>query len=270
MKKKIALLVGTFVLAAGVLAGCGKGGDEDNVIRVGASITPHAEILEVIKDDLAEQGYTLEIVEYNDYVLPNTALESGELDANYFQHTPYLDNFNEENGTHLVSVASVHFEPFGIYAGKTASLDDLQDGAIVAVPNDATNEARALLLLEAQGLIEVDDNAGITATVVDITSNPLNLQFEEIEAAQTARALQDVDIAALNGNYALEAGLSVEDAIALEASDSLAAQTYANIIAVHQDNVDSEKTQALVNAILSDEVRDYINENYAPAVQPVF
>ncbi|MGN0326166.1 MAG: MetQ/NlpA family ABC transporter substrate-binding protein, partial [Lachnospiraceae bacterium] len=144
------------------------------------------------------------------------------------------------------------------------------DGAIVAVTNEATNEARALLLLEAQGLIEVDDNAGITATVVDITSNPLNLQFEEIEAAQTARALQDVDIAALNGNYALEAGLSVEDAIALEASDSLAAQTYANIIAVHQDNVDSEKTQALVNAILSDEVRDYINENYAPAVQPVF
>ena len=240
------------------------------MIKVGASVTPHAEILEQVKDTLAEQGYTLEIVEYNDYVLPNTALEAGDLDANFFQHQPYLDDFNAENGTHLVSVAKVHFEPFGIYAGKTDSLDALQDGAKVAVPNDTTNEARALLLLEAQGLIKLKEDAGLTATVLDIEENPKNLEIQEIEAAQLVRSLPDVDIACINGNYAAEGGLDVADAIAVEASDSLAAETYGNVIAVKEGNEDSAKTKALVDAVLSDKVKQYIQETYGNAVVPVF
>lgn len=240
------------------------------VIKVGASVTPHAEILAQVKDVLAEQGYDLQVVEYNDYVLPNTALEDGDLDANFFQHQPYLDDFNAENDTHLVSVASVHFEPFGLYAGKTASLDDLQEGATVAVPNDTTNEARALLLLEAQGLIKLKEGAGLTATVLDIEENPLNLEIKEIEAAQLVRSLPDVDVAAINGNYAAEGGLDVADAIAVEASDSLAADTYANVIVVKEGNEDSAKTKALVDAVLSDEVRSYIEETYGNAVIPVF
>lgn len=248
----------------------GKTDGELEVIKVGASVTPHAEILSQIEDVLAEEGYQLEIVEYNDYVLPNTALEDGDLDANFFQHQPYLDNFNEENDTHLVSVAAVHFEPFGLYAGKTASLDELQEGATVAVPNDTTNEARALLLLEAQGLITLKEGAGLEATVLDIEENPLNLNIKEIEAAQIARSLPDVDIAAINGNYAQEGGLNVADAIAVEASDSLAADTYGNVIAVKEGNENSAKTQALVNALLTDEVRQYIVDTYGNAVVPVF
>lgn len=240
------------------------------VIKVGASVTPHAEILAQVKDVLAEQGYDLQVVEYNDYVLPNTALEDGDLDANFFQHQPYLDDFNAENGTHLVSVAAVHFEPFGLYAGKTASLDDLQEGATIAVPNDTTNEARALLLLEAQGLIKLKEGAGLTATVLDIEENPLNLEIKEIEAAQLVRSLPDVDVAAINGNYAAEGGLDVADAIAVEASDSLAADTYANVIVVKEGNEDSAKTKALVDAVLSDEVRSYIEKTYGNAVIPVF
>lgn len=245
-------------------------GDEDKVIKVGASVTPHAEILEHVKQTLADEGYTLEIVEYNDYVLPNTALEDGDLDANFFQHQPYLDNFNEENNTHLVSVAAVHFEPFAIYAGKTDSLDDLQDGATVAVPNDTTNEARALLLLEAQGLIKLKDGVGLDATVLDIEENPKNLQIQEIEAAQLVRSLPDVDIACINGNYAKEGGLDVADAIAVEASDSLAADTYANVIAVKEGNENTDKTKALVDAVLSDDVRQFIEDTYGNAVVPVF
>lgn len=245
-------------------------GDEDKIIKVGASVTPHAEILEHVKQTLADEGYTLEIVEYNDYVLPNTALEDGDLDANFFQHQPYLDNFNEENNTHLVSVAAVHFEPFAIYAGKTDSLDDLQDGATVAVPNDTTNEARALLLLEAQGLIKLKDGVGLDATVLDIEENPKNLQIQEIEAAQIVRSLPDVDIACINGNYAKEGGLDVADAIAVEASDSLAADTYANVIAVKEGNENTDKTKALVNAVLSDDVRQFIEDTYGNAVVPVF
>ena len=235
---------------------------ELEVLKVGASITPHAEILAQVKDTLAQEGYDLQVVEYNDYVLPNTALEDGELDANFFQHQPYLDDFNAENGTHLVSVAAVHFEPFGLYAGKTDSIANLKDGAVVAVPNDTTNEARALLLLEAQGLIKLKEGAGLTATVLDIEENPLNLEIKEIEAAQLVRSLPDVDIAAINGNYAAEGGLNVADAIAVEASDSLAADTYANVIVVKEGNENSEKTQALVNAVLSDGVKSYIEETY--------
>lgn len=295
MKKKIqALLLAAFTLGAIGLTGCASentpstNGDTDTpasdtdteagsqtdenleVIKVGASITPHAEILEQVKDVLAEQGYDLQIVEYNDYILPNTALESGDLDANFFQHQPYLDDFNAENGTHLVSVGAVHFEPFGLYAGKTGSLDDLAEGATVAVPNDTTNEARALLLLEAQGLITLKEGAGLTATVLDVEENPLNLEIKEIEAAQIVRSLQDVDIAAINGNYAAEGGLDVADAIAVEASDSLAADTYGNVIVVKEGNEDSAKTKALVDAVLSDEIRSYIEKTYGNAVIPVF
>ena len=254
-------------MIAGVFSGCGSKSD-DKTIKVGACVTPHAEILNSVKDKLAEEGWDLEVVEYNDYVLPNTALEDGELDANYFQHKPYLDDFNEENGTHIVGVANVHFEPMAIYAGKTASLDDVADGASVAVPNDTTNEARALLLLEAQGLISLNEDAGVQATVLDITDNPHNLEIKELEAAQVAKSIQDVDFAVINGNYAIEAGLT--DPLAVEASDSLAAETYANLIAVKEGNEDSEKTKALVDAVLSDDVRDYINENYEGAVVPVF
>ena len=308
MKKKIAtLLIATLVFGVVGLTGCGandgatneatenaateettqeaEGADtadaateettdaatgELEVLKVGASITPHAEILAQVKDTLAAEGYDLQVVEYNDYVLPNTALEDGELDANFFQHQPYLDDFNAENGTHLVSVAAVHFEPFGLYVGKTDSIANLKDGAIVAVPNDTTNEARALLLLEAQGLIKLKEGAGLTATVLDIEENPLNLEIKEIEAAQLVRSLPDVDIAAINGNYAAEGGLNVADAIAVEASDSLAADTYANVIVVKEGNENSEKTQALVGAVLSDGVKSYIEETYGNAVIPVF
>lgn len=269
MKKKILSVLLVSTIAASLLAGCGKT-EDDKVIAVGASPTPHAEILQVIEDNLAEQGYTLKIVEYNDYIIPNTATESGELDANYFQHQPYLDDFNAENGTHLVAVAGVHFEPFGIYAGKTKSLDELQDGAVVAVPNDTTNEARALLLLEAQGLITLKEDAGMTATVADIVDNPLNLEIKELEAAQVSRTVSDVDIACINGNYAADAGFSVSDALATESADSLAAQTYVNVVVVKEGNEESEKTKALVNAILSDEVRDYINSQYEGGVVPFF
>ena len=267
MKKKTIGILLTAALIAGVFSGCGSKSD-DKTIKVGACVTPHAEILNSVKDKLAEEGWDLEVVEYNDYVLPNTALEDGELDANYFQHKPYLDDFNEENGTHIVGVANVHFEPMAIYAGKTASLDDVADGASVAVPNDTTNEARALLLLEAQGLISLNEDAGVQATELDITDNPHNLEIKELEAAQVAKSIQDVDFAVINGNYAIEAGLT--DPLAVEASDSLAAETYANLIAVKEGNEDSEKTKALVNAVLSDDVRDYINENYEGAVVPVF
>ena len=267
MKKKTIGILLTAALIAGVFSGCGSKSD-DKTIKEGACVTPHAEILNSVKDKLAEEGWDLEVVEYNDYVLPNTALEDGELDANYFQHKPYLDDFNEENGTHIVGVANVHFEPMAIYAGKTASLDDVADGASVAVPNDTTNEARALLLLEAQGLISLNEDAGVQATVLDITDNPHNLEIKELEAAQVAKSIQDVDFAVINGNYAIEAGLT--DPLAVETSDSLAAETYANLIAVKEGNEDSEKTKALVNAVLSDDVRDYINENYEGAVVPVF
>lgn len=240
----------------------------DNVITVGATITPHSEILSVVAENLKEQGYELKIVEYNDYVLPNTALEAGDLDANYFQHTPYLNDFNEENGTHIVSAAAVHFEPMGIYAGKTASLEDIKEGASVAVPNDTTNEARALLLLEAQGLLKLKADAGIKATILDIEENPFNLDIKELEAAQVPKAVKDVDIAVINGNYALEAGIKTP--LVTEASDSLAAETYGNIIAVREGEENSVKTKALVDAILTENVKEYINNTYEGAVLPVF
>lgn len=239
-------------------------------IKVGASPAPHAEILEAAAPALEKLGYKLNIVEYTDYVQPNLALSTGDLDANYFQHFPYLEQFNQENGTKINSAAAIHYEPFGIYAGKTASLDTLADGAKVAVPNDATNEARALLLLEAQGLIKLTEGVGLNATKTDVTENPKNLEILEIEAAQVPRSLQDVDIAVVNGNYAIEAGLKVSDALAVEASDSEAAVTYGNIIAVQEGRENDEAIQALIQALTSDEVKAYIESTYDGAVVPLF
>ena len=262
MKKLAAFaLVLVLVLSGSALA---------ETIRVGASITPHAEILNVVKPILAEQGYDLEVVEYTDYVLPNTATESGELDANYFQHQPYLDDFNAQNGTHLVSVAAIHYEPFAIYAGKSDSLENVADGATIAVPNDGTNEARALLLLEAQGLIKLREDAGFTATKLDIEENPKNLDIVEMEAAQLPRVLPDVDFAVINGNYAIQGGLKVADALASESVESESAQTYANVLVVKEGNENNPAILALVDALQSDAVRDFINETYGGAVVPAF
>ncbi|WP_455496207.1 MetQ/NlpA family ABC transporter substrate-binding protein [Gemmiger sp.] len=240
-------------------------------LKVAASPTPHAEILNAAKDILAEQGIDLEVIEFTEYVQPNLVTESGEVDANYFQHKPYLDSFNVEQGTHLVSVGPVHYEPFGIYPGKSDDLANIADGATIAIPSDTTNEARALQLLAAQGLITVRDGAGLTATVNDITENPHNIKFEEIEAAQLPRTVQDVDFAVINGNYALAAGFSVKnDALATEDASSEAAQTYANILAVKEGRENDPAIQALYAALTSDKVKDYINSTYDGAVVPIF
>ncbi len=244
-------------------------GDLQKIV-VGASPAPHAEILKAANEVLKEKGYELEIKEYVDYIQPNLALESGDLDANYFQHLPYLESFNKENGTNLVSAGAIHYEPFGVYAGKTTSLDELQDGATIAVPNDTTNEARALLLLEAQGLIKLKEDAGLTATKNDIVENPKNLQLYEVEAAQLPRVIGDVDVAVINGNYAIEAGYKVSDALAVEASDSLAATTYGNVVAVRAGEENDPAIQALIEALTSDEVKAFIESTYDGAVVPLF
>ena len=237
---------------------------------MGATPAPHAEILEVVKDILAEQGITLDIVQYNDYVQPNNAVEDGSLDANYFQHITYMNDFNDQNGTHLVSAAEVHYEPMSLYAGKVSSLDELADGALIGVPNDATNEARALLVLQQEGLITLRDGAGITATINDIVDNPKNLQFSEMEAAQLPLRLADLDMAVINGNYAIDAGLSMDDALATESADSEAAQAYVNVLAVKEGRESDPAIQALAAALCSDEVKTYIEENYNGAVVAVF
>ena len=240
-------------------------------LKVAASPVPHAEILGVAKDILAEQGITLEIIEYTDYVQPNMVTESGEVDANYFQHTPYLDSFNEENGTHLVSVGAIHYEPFGLFAGKTATLDELADGAKIAVPNDTTNEARALQLLAAQGIITLKEGAGLTATKNDIAENPHNVDIVEMEAAQLPRTLADVDFAVINGNYAAEAGLNAAtDALAVEDASSEAAQTFANILVVKEGNEENPAIQALLAALQSEQVKNFIDETYSGAVVAIF
>lgn len=243
---------------------------ELETLVVGATAAPHAEILEVVKPILAEQGYDLQIQEFTDYVLPNRALEEGELDANYFQHIQYLESYNEQNGTDLVGAGEIHYEPFGIYAGKTTDLSQLPDGATVFVPNDITNEARALLLLQDQGLLTLKEGAGLEATPNDIEENPKNLEIVEMEAAMIPRTMDDCDIAIINGNYALEAGLNVSEALAAETSDSLAAQTYANVVAVRSGDENSEKIQALVQALCSDEVKEFIDATYNGAVVALF
>lgn len=269
--KKAFLTAAVVLLTAAALAGCGAKKDS-KTLTVGATPAPHAEILEVAKEVMAEKGYTLEIKVYNDYVQPNTAVENGDLDANYFQHVLYLEQFNEEQKTHLAIAEKIHYEPFGIYGGKTKSLDAIPDGGTVAVPNDTTNEARALLLLEQQGLIKLQEGIGLNATKKDIIENPKNLDIKEVEAAQIPLSLQDVDVAVINGNYAIGAGLSVgKDALAIEDAESdVVQQNYANVIAVKEGNENNDAVKALIEALKSDKVKDFINEKYDGAVVPLF
>lgn len=268
MKKfLVVLLTGAFI--AGALTGCGGKGGDDKVIKVAASSTPHAEILEQAKPILADKGYDLQVTVYNDYVQPNEVVESGDFDANYFQHIPYLNSFNEEKGTHLFNAGGIHYEPFGIYPGTKSSLSDVAEGDSVAVPNDTTNEARALLLLQDNGLITLKDGVGLEATVNDISDNPYNLEIVELEAAQVPRVVDEVALVVLNGNYALEAGYSVaKDALAYESSDSEAAKTYVNVIAVKEGNENTDKIKALVEVLQSDEIKKYITDTYDGAVIP--
>ena len=292
MKKLLALTL-ALVLCLG-LAACGGGTSTDTdtnadtssdadtngdatangetiTLTVGATPNPHAEILAQVKDDLAAEGIDLVVKEYSDYVVPNTAVEEGDLDANYFQHTPYMEKFNEKNGTHLVSVGKVHYEPMGIYPGLTKTLEELKDGATIAVPNDTTNEARALQLLAAQGLIELKEDAGLNATPNDITSNPKNLQFKELEAAMLPQTASEVDLSVINSNFAMEGGMNpATDSLASEDADSEAAQTFANIIAVKEGHENDPAIQALVKALQSDKVKEYIEKTYSGAVVAVF
>lgn len=272
MKKNLsrvfAVSLSAAVLAAAVPAGI-AGAEEDKTITVAASPTPHAEILEAARPLLEEKGWTLEVSEFDDYILPNEVVESGEIDANYFQHVPYLESFNEEKGTHLVDAGDIHYEPFGIYPGQKSSLDELEEGDVIAVPNDTTNEARALLLLQDNGIITLEEGADLTATVNEIVDNPYGIEIQELEAAQVPRVVDEVAFAVMNGNYALNAGFSVaKDSIAYEASDSEAAKTYVNIIAVKEGNENNEGIQALVEVLKSDDIKDFINETYDGAVIP--
>lgn len=282
MRKIVSLLL-TLSLAVSALTACGskdEGVAEENateetsteskgVIKVAASATPHAEILEQAKAILAEQGWDLQVTVFDDYVQPNLVVENGEFDANYFQHIPYLDDFNAEQGTHLVNAGGIHYEPFGIYPGTKSNLDELAEGDTIAVPNDTTNEARALLLLEANGIIKLKEGAGLAATVNDIEENTKNIKIQELEAAQVSRVKDEVAFVVLNGNYALEAGLSAaKDAISYETADSEAAKTYVNIIAVKEGNENNEGIKALVDVLTSDGIKTYINDNYDGAVIP--
>ncbi len=300
MKKRVLSSILAGVLAVSVFAGCGNKTEDNSqaaadnsttpateaaaeesteaaggtveskgTITVAASATPHAEILAAAKPILAEQGWNLEVTEFDDYVLPNEVVESGEMDANYFQHVPYLDSFNEEKGTHLVEVGKIHYEPFGIYPGTKSSLDDIADGDVIAVPNDTTNEARALLLLQDNGIITLKDGAGLEATVNDIAENPYNVEIQELAAESVARVADEVAYVVLNGNYALQAGFSVaKDALAYEKSDSEAAKTYVNVIVVKEGNENNEGVKALVDVLKSDEIKKFINDTYDGAVIP--
>lgn len=298
MKKRIITTILAGALAVGALAGCSDtskentntdsaaaAGEEtvtansetasaeekpgDKTITVAASSTPHAQILEAAKPILAEQGWDLEITIFDDYVLPNEVVESGEFDANYFQHIPYLESFNEEKGTHLVDAGDIHYEPFGIYPGTKASLDEIEEGDTIAVPNDTTNEARALLLLQDNGIITLKEGVGLEATVNDIAENPHNVKIEELAAEQVARVAEEVAYVVLNGNYALQAGFSVaKDAISYEQSDSEAAKTYVNLIAVKEGNENNEGVKALVDVLKSEDIKQYINDTYDGSVIP--
>ncbi|MCI5679004.1 MAG: MetQ/NlpA family ABC transporter substrate-binding protein [Bacteroidales bacterium] len=275
MKKFFAILL-TGVLTLG-LAACGGSAEapaddasaEAITLKIGASPTPHAEILEAAKEELAAKGINLEIVEFTDYVQPNLATESGDLDANYFQHQPYLDSFNAEQGTDLVSIGAVHYEPMGIYAGTVTDLANIPEGTKVGIPNDATNGGRALLLLEANGLITLDPEAGTSATKLDIVDNPLNLEIIEMEAAQLPLSLGDLGIAVINGNYAMQNGLKTEDALAIEAADSLAATTYGNIVAVKAGNENAPGLAELMEVLQGPTIAEFINSTYGGAVAPM-
>lgn len=267
--KKLLAVTLTGVVLVSSLTACGKSESKEKTIKIAASATPHAEILEKAKPLLEKKGYKLEVKVFDDYVQPNEVVESGDFDANYFQHIPYLESFNEEKGTHLVNAGGIHYEPFGIYPGTKKSLDDIADGDSIAVPNDTTNEARALMLLQDNGIITLKDGAGLEATVNDIEENPHNIKIVELEAAQVARVVDETAYVVLNGNYALQAGFSVgKDAIASEKSDSEAAKTYVNVIAVKEGNEDSDAIKALIEVLKSDDIKDYINETYDGAVVP--
>jgi D-methionine transport system substrate-binding protein len=278
--KKTGIIALLLVLVLGILTACGGGSDSgesadtedsaDKTIKVAASPTPHAEILNSIADALAADGWTLEVVEFDDYVQPNVATTDGDVDANYFQHVPYLDQYNDENGTDLVAVGNVHYEAMGAYKGTKDSFDALEEGDQIGVPNDVTNEARALQLLAANGVITLKDGVGLEATKTDIVDNPKGVEIVELEAASIPGALPDLAVGVINANYALGAELTVDDAIAYEAEDSEAAETYVNVIVVNKGNEESEKTQALVKAIQTDEVKKFIEEQYKGAVQPKF
>ncbi len=243
--------------------------ESKGTITVAASATPHAEILEQAKPILAEQGWDLEVTVFDDYVQPNLVVESGDFDANYFQHIPYLESFNEEQGTHLVNAGGIHYEPFGIYPGTKSDLTTLEKGDVIAVPNDTTNEARALLLLQDNGVITLKDGVGLEATVRDIEENPYEIEIQELEAAQVPRVIDEVAFVVLNGNYALEAGYNVvNDSIAYEQADSEAAQTYVNIIAVEEGNENNDGIVALVDVLKSDEIKEFINSTYDGGVIP--
>ena len=281
--KKLLALAAALVLCRG-LAACGGApageaepkedpntASEPVTLKIGATPAPHQEILEQVVDVLAEQGITLEIVPYNDYIAPNTAVEEGENDANFFQHITYMDNFNAERDTHLVNAGSIHYEPMGIYAGKSDSLDNVPDGAVIAVPNDTTNEGRALLLLQDLGLLTLKEDAGLEATPNDIASNPKNLQFKELEAAMLPQTIDEVDFSVINSNYALDAGLDpTKDALASEDAQSDAAQAYTNIIAVKEGRENDEAIKALVAALQSDEIKTFIETTYKGSVVPMF
>ena len=276
MKKKLYLLL-ALVLAVASLTACGSSDKKDDskkaeskgTIKVAASATPHAEILEEAKKILKDKGWDLQVQVFDDYVQPNNVVESGDFDANYFQHIPYLEQFNKEKGTHLVNAGGIHYEPFGIYPGTKKKLDELAEGDTIAVPNDTTNEARALLLLEANGIIKLKDGAGLTATIKDIAENPKNVKIQELEAAQVPRVKDEVAFVVLNGNYALQAGFSVsKDSIAYEKSDSEAAKTYVNVIAVKKGNENKPGIKALVEVLKSDEIKKFINDKYDGAVVP--
>lgn len=260
----------SLVIGSIALTGCGGKDGDDKTIKVGASPAPHAEILKEVESELEKDGYKLEVVEFQDYVQPNKALDAGDIDANYFQHKPYMDEFNAKQETELVSIGAIHYEPLGLYQGEKKSIDELAEGDKIAVPNDTTNEARALLLLESEGLIKLKKDAGLTATKQDVVENPKKLEIVELEAAIIPRSMSSVAMGVINGNYALSAGIKEETAITFESSDSEAAKTYANIIAVKKGNEDSEKSKALFKAMTSDKIKKFIEKKYGKAVVPVF
>ena len=267
MKKLVSLILAA-AIALGITA-CGSKSD-DKTVTVAATSAPHAEVLEQCKPLLKEKGYDLVIKVVDDYITPNTATEDGEVDANYFQHINYLNNFNAENGTHLVNIANVHYEPFGVYSSKVKSLSELKNGDSIAVPNDPTNEARALLLLAENGVIKLTEGVGIKATKKDIIENPKNIEINEMEAALLPSVLDEVTCAVINGNYAIAAGLKIADAIAVENSESVAIkQEYVNILVVKEGNEDLPKIKALKEVLTSDEIAKYITDNYDGAVVPM-
>lgn len=268
MKKRIMAAALAAVLAASVLTACG-GKKEEGVIKVAATEVPHSEILEAAKPILEKEGWQLEVTVFNDYVQPNEVVEAGDFDCNFFQHTPYLNSFNEERGTHLVNVGEIHYEPLGIYGGTESDLANISDGAAIAVPNDTTNEARALLLLQDNGIITLKEGVGVEATKNDIAENPHNVEIVELEAAQVARVIGETSFVVLNGNYALQAGLNAQtDALAYETSDSEAAKTYVNVIVVKEGNESSAGVKALVDVLKSEDIKSFINEKYQGSVVP--